>query len=100
MQSVQDYSELRPTYAIWLLAENLLNTDSNYMHHYKMRDDQGHTFNEHGGIWLLELNKFHDQRIESEAQRWLKFFKDGEQLNDTALLEWMRTQEMKQAMNT
>ncbi len=100
LQSGQDYHELKPTYAIWLLAENLLNTDGDYVHHYKMRDDQGNTFNEHGGIWLLELNKFHEQRIESEAQRWLRFFKEGEQLNDDALPEWMTTQEMKQAMST
>ena len=100
LKSGQDYSELRPTYAIWLLAENLLNNDSDYVHHYKMRDDQGRTFNEHGGIWLLELNKFHEQRIQSEAQRWLRFFKEGEQLNDDALPDWMTTQEMKQAMST
>lgn len=65
-----------------------------------MRDDQGRAFNRHGGIWLLELNKFDASRIETEDQRWLKFFKDGEQLNDTALPDWMSTQEMKQAMNT
>ena len=65
-----------------------------------MRDEQGRALNRHGGIWLLELEKFHTQRIESEDQRWLKFFKDGEQLNDSALPDWMTTQEMKQAMNT
>ncbi len=65
-----------------------------------MRDEQGRTFNRHGGIWLLELNKFDVQRIEREDQRWLKFFKDGEQLDDTALPDWMNTQEMKQAMST
>jgi len=82
------------------LAENLLTGDNDYSHHYKLRDDQGRTFNQHGGIWLLELNKFNANPIESEEQRWLKFFKEGEQLNDTALPDWMTTQEMKQAMNT
>ncbi|MEI6065992.1 MAG: Rpn family recombination-promoting nuclease/putative transposase [Methylococcaceae bacterium] len=100
LKSGQDYGQLRPTYSIWLLTENLLTEDKNYAHHYKMRDDQGRTFNCHGGIWLLELNKFDASRIETEDQRWLKFFKDGEQLNDTALPDWMTTQEMKQAMNT
>ncbi|MDP2427335.1 MAG: hypothetical protein Q8N29_06085, partial [Methylobacter sp.] len=28
------------------------------------------------------------------------FFKEGEQLNDSALPDWMATQEMKQAMST
>lgn len=100
LKSGQDYGQLRPTYAIWLLAENLISGDSRYVHHYKMRDEQGQTFNHHGGIWLLELNKFNDKRIESEDQRWLKFFKDGEQLNDSTLPDWMNTREMKQAMST
>lgn len=53
-----------------------------------------------GAIHLLELKKFTAERIETEAQRWLKFFKDGEQLDDTALPDWMNTDEMRQAMNT
>ena len=65
-----------------------------------MRNDQGETFVSHGGIWLLELKKFHANIIENEEQRWIKFFKDGEQLNDEALPDWMSTQEMKQAMST
>jgi predicted transposase/invertase (TIGR01784 family) len=100
LKNGQDYSELRPTYAIWLLAENLLAGDSKYAHHYKLRDEQGLSFAQHGGIWLLELNKFDAIRIETEQQRWLKFFRDGEQLNDEALPDWMSTQEMKQAMST
>ena len=100
LKSGQDYGELRPTYAIWLLAENLIAADSKYVHHYKMRDEQGQTFTQHGGIWLLELNKFNAERIESEEQRWLKFFREGEQLNDETLPDWMITQEMKQAMST
>lgn len=100
LKSGQDYGQLSLTYSIWLLAENLLAEDKDYAHHNKMRDDQGRAFNRHGGIWLLELNKFDASRIETEDQRWLKFFKDGEQLNDTALPDWMSTQEMKQAMNT
>jgi len=100
LKSGQSYSELRPTYAIWLLAENQLPDDPDYLHHFKIRDQQGRTINDHGGIVLLELAKFKDNPVENEAQRWLKFFKDGEQLNDEDLPDWMRTQEMTQAMNT
>jgi predicted transposase/invertase (TIGR01784 family) len=101
LKSGQSYGELRPTYAIWLLAENLATTENgHYVSHYKMRDDQGKAFNQHGGIWLLELQKFYAGAIESEQQRWIKFFRDGEKLDDGALPDWMHTQEMRQAMNT
>jgi len=100
LQSGQDYRELKPTYAIWLLAENLLTDDGHYWHHYKMRDQLGKTLCQKGGIWLLELNKFETGRIDTEQERWLKFFKEGETLNDAALPDWMSTKEMKQAMST
>ena len=65
-----------------------------------MRDEQGNTLTQHGGIWLLELKKFKANHIETEDQRWLKFFREGEQLNDEALPDWIITREMKQAMST
>ena len=65
-----------------------------------MRDEQGQTLTSHGGIWLLELKKFNAIQVETEDQRWLKFFKDGDRLNDEDLPDWMITQEMKQAMST
>ena len=65
-----------------------------------MRDEQGQTLTPHGGIWLLELKKFNANQVETEDQRWLKFFKDGERLNDETLPDWMITQEMRQAMST
>jgi hypothetical protein len=49
----------------------------------------------------LELEKFNAQQIETEQQRWLRFFKEGDRLNDEAgLPDWMTTEEMRQAMNT
>jgi len=55
---------------------------------------------DHGGIWLLELNKFVAERVETEQQRWLKFFQEGEHLDEDHLPDWMQTDEMRQAMNT
>jgi predicted transposase/invertase (TIGR01784 family) len=95
-----NYQLIKPTYSIWLLAEDLIENDNNYAHNYKLRDPQGQLLNEHGGIWLLELNKFNQQQIKNDEQRWLKFFKDGEQLDNQSLPKWMQTQEMRQAMNT
>jgi len=83
-----------------LLKVAVLESDPIDLHHYKMRDEQGNTLTQHGGIWLLELKKFKANHVETEDQRWLKFFREGEQLNDEALPDWMITREMKQAMST
>jgi hypothetical protein len=53
---------------------------------------------DHGGIWLVELNK--GEINMNEQERWLKFFSEGEGLDDEHLPEWMQTEEMQQAMNT
>jgi len=95
----QDYKVLRPTYGIWLLAENLLRGDDDYAHDFRLRDLRGRPLAENGGIYLLELAKFRAQRIETPEQHWLKFFKDGGTLDDEALPEWMATPEMRQAMS-
>ena len=100
LQSGNDYSQLKPTYSIWLLNEDVLRNIPEYAHHLQLRDAQGRCFLDHGGIWLLELNKFKTERIENEQQRWLKFFKEGEQLDTEQLPSWMHTSEMEQAMNT
>ena len=100
LQSGDQYGELRPTYAIWILDETLIGSDRDYVHAYKLRDEKGRTFLDHGGIWLLELEKFNASQVENEEQRWLRFFKDGEQLDENILPEWMATPEMRQAMKT
>jgi predicted transposase/invertase (TIGR01784 family) len=101
LQSGNEYDKLKPTYSIWLMGDNLVKDDDQYLHSYKFRDDTGKLLTAHGGIWLLELKKFHAQHINSEQERWVQFFKDGKTLNDNnGLPEWMGTEEMRQAMNT
>ena len=46
------------------------------------------------------LAKFAAERVETEQERWLKFFKEGESLDETRLPDWMQTDEMRQAMST
>ena len=100
LQSGAEYHKLRPTYSIWLLAEDSIPEDDDYLHAFKMRDAKGRALSDHGGIWLLELDKFGSQTAENDHQRWLLFFKQGEQLDDDALPDWMTTPEMRQAMTT
>ena len=85
LQSGQDYHLLRPTYSIWLLAENLVRDDPRHAHAYKLREERGRPLLDNGGIYLLELKKFQADRIETDGQRWLKFFRDGGTLDDAAL---------------
>jgi predicted transposase/invertase (TIGR01784 family) len=96
----QDYGTLRPTYGIWLLGETLLRGVSGYAHSFRLRDDEGRLLLDHGGIWLLELSKFHRDVVETEQQRWLKFFNEAEALDEAALPSWMQTEQMRQAMST
>ena len=101
LHSGQDYTRLQPTYAIWLLSDGLIQEAPGYIHDYRLRDRQGRLLLNCGGIWVLELSKMTLDLVVNEQQRWLKFFREGEQLNDAAPLpEWMNTEEMRQAMNT
>ena len=100
LQSGDHFLLLKPTYSIWLLAEKLIKGDDDYIHTYKLRDNKGRVLNNHCGIWLLELEKFNAQQVENEQQRWIRFFKEGENLNDEILPDWMITEEMRQAMST
>lgn len=101
LRNGEGYYRLKPTYSIWLLAENLIKADSDYIHTYKLRDTKGRVLNNHCGIWLLELQKFCEPQVVNEQQRWLRFFKEGAELNDdSGLPDWMTTQEMRQAMKT
>ena len=101
LRSGQDYCKLQPTYAIWLLRDPLLPKETGAIHDFRLRDRKGRLLLNCGGIWVLELSKMTLDLVVTEQQRWLKFFRDGDQLNDAAPLpEWMNTDEMRQAMNT
>ncbi|MEA1048247.1 Rpn family recombination-promoting nuclease/putative transposase [Lamprobacter modestohalophilus] len=100
LNSGETYAKLKPTYAIWLLAQDLICDSDAYLHDFRLRDVQGLSLVEHGGIWVLELNKFHAELVETEQERWLKFFKEGASLDSEALPPWMQTPEMRQAMST
>jgi hypothetical protein len=83
------------------LGKNAIKDDDKYIHAYKLRDETGKLLTDHGGIWLLELEKFSAAHVENEQERWLQFFKTGNSLNDDhELPDWMNTQEMRQAMGT
>ncbi len=50
LHSGQDYAALQPTYAIWLLAENLFSNDPDYARDFQLRDSRARALAAHGGI--------------------------------------------------
>jgi len=97
----EDYPELKPVVSIWLLPSNLFHEDEHYHHQFQMQDADAKTILEEGsGIHILELKKWANRKTEDEADRWVWFFKEGEQLDDEALPEGLNTPEMRQAMET
>jgi hypothetical protein len=69
-----------------------------YAHRYRMRDDLGRRLVDHGTIRLYELSKCQIERVETDAERWLDFLKEGEQLDPKHLPERMQHPIMRQAM--
>ena len=100
LQDGDGYDQLKPTYAIWLLGQALRSKTAEAVHRFRWRDEQGRSLVDHGGIWLLELSKYAVETVETEQDRWLKFFVEGDRLDDEHLPPWMQTEEMRQAMST
>jgi len=100
LQDGDGYDQLKPTYAIWLLGQALRPKIAEAVHRFRWRDEQGRSLIDHGGIWLLELSKSTAETVETEQDRWLKFFVEGDRLDDEHLPPWMQTEEMRQAMST
>ena len=100
LQDGESYDRLRPTFSIWLLAQTLRPRITEAIHRFRLRDEQGRSLVDHGGIWLLELSKCQIEVVENEQDRWLKFFVEGGRLDDEHLPLWMQTEEMHQAMST
>jgi hypothetical protein len=70
LHSGEDYSTLTPTYAIWLLGEDRLPKQRpEFAHDFRRRDTLGRPLLDHGGIWLLEPNKFHTDAVHTEQAR-------------------------------
>jgi len=100
LQRGADYRTLQPVYAIWLLDGTLFRDRPEYAHRYRLRDDRGRALVEHGTIRIYELSKFAVEPVQCEAERWLKFLKDGETLDPTRLPVWMQPPIMRSAMST
>ena len=100
LQSGQEYGELQPTYVVWILDQSLFADRPEYAHRYRLRDDKGRALIDHGSVRLYELSKLTSDVVETEADRWLKFLKEGERLDPDHLPDWMQHPTMRHAMST
>ncbi|ETR68019.1 MAG: hypothetical protein OMM_04818 [Candidatus Magnetoglobus multicellularis str. Araruama] len=108
LTSGQDYTQLKPTTSIWLLEDALFSPEteeemSKYLHlNFKPYDKNVRLYlSDHLDIHILQLPFFtKEQIIEDDKNRWLYFFKEGQNLELDNLPEKLKTKEIIKAMET
>jgi predicted transposase/invertase (TIGR01784 family) len=108
LTSGQDYTQLKPTTSIWLLEDTLFSPESEeemnkYLHlNFKPYDKNVMIYlSNHLDIHVLQLPFFRkEQIIEDDKDRWLYFFKEGQNLELDNLPENLKTKEIVKAMET
>jgi predicted transposase/invertase (TIGR01784 family) len=101
MREGNQYTKLKPVVAIWILVDSLLINSSEFYHCFKIYDPSSKViFSEGFSLCTLELNKAQIEKVKTEKERWTMLFKKGKFLDDTNLPEFMKTPEMRQAMDT
>ncbi len=97
----ENFVQLRPVLAIWLLREPLFPHVAAYhlpFEAYNLRHRLRLT--EHLAIHLLQLSQWRLTKRRPDARdRWLYFFKEGKQIDPAHPPALLQTKEMKQAMN-
>ena len=96
-----DYAHMRPVYSIWVLADELLTQTEAYHHWFTLNDvNHAQSLEDSGSIHIIEMPKWHQGSTLTELDRWIRFFLEGETLDDEALPDYLDTPEMRQAMET
>ena len=93
------WSKLKPVISIWLVCRTVFQDFSGFHSHFSFYDAKNKLkLSEHANIHIIELGKWNKSEIENDLDRWTRFFKEGKDLDDSSLPNYMLTQEMKQAM--
>ena len=97
----EGYDQLKPVIVIWVFSELFLRDAPSFHHHFQLYDPEHHVLlHDHLSLHILELKKWNKTEVEEPIDRWVKFLRDGKDLDDENLPEYMRTKEMRQAMRT
>jgi len=110
LTSGQDYTQLKPTTSIWLLEDKLFSPEKdavdqfdNYLHlNFQPYDVNANIYlSNHLEIHVLQLPFFKkEQLIQDDKDRWLYFFKEGQNLEIDKLPKYLKTKEIMKAMET
>lgn len=101
LASGKEYQALNPTIGIWLLGSTHFKTSDTFFHHFQLADLRDKELWEpENGIYGVELSKWQKNQVKGKLDRWTRFFRDGKDLDDAALPEYMDTSEMRQGMET
>ena len=106
LTSGKDYTQLKPTTSIWLLEDSLFSPNKKefdllcdkYIHlNFKPYEPELNLcLSDHQNIHILQLPFFKTEKeIQSDKDRWLYFFKEGQNLDIDLLPETLNTKEIK-----
>ena len=101
LEEGEGYELLKPVISIWVIAENFLRDAPSFHHHFQLYDvEHSVLLHDHLSLHVLELTKWNKAQVEGQIDRWMKFLREGKDLDDENLPDYMQTEEMKQAMST
>ena len=96
----KNWSELCPVIGIWLMVEDLMPEVENDHLIFELHCRQAsRPVTDHLEIHVFQLSKWKEGITLTDRDRWLRFFREGKQLNPDRLPQWMQTPVMRKAMS-
>jgi predicted transposase/invertase (TIGR01784 family) len=96
-----EYNTLKPVMSIWLIRGNCIPYSKPYHHRFVPYDPQHQVqLSGHQVIHLLEVDKWHKMQVETDEDRWLKFFKESKEIESNHIPEEFQTEVMQKAIGT
>jgi predicted transposase/invertase (TIGR01784 family) len=93
------WGKLKPVISIWLVNKAVFRNFDGFHSHFSFYDDKNNLkLTEHANIHIIELCKWNKSQVENDLDRWTRFFREGKELSDKHLPQYMQTKEMGQAM--
>ena len=96
-----EYDQLKPVFSIWLIRGNCILHSKPFHHRFVAYDPEHQVqLSHHQAIHLLEVDKWHKIEVETEEDRWLKFFKESKEIESNHIPEVFQTEIMQKAIGT